>query len=105
MTSQHPIFYEVTLQADPSLRSALEHHMRRDHIPAILRTGCFRRIRFDAASAGTFRTCYQAESQGDLDRYLHDHAPRLRAEFQARFPTGVTLSREIWMACEVWESR
>jgi len=105
MTNQQPIFYEVTLQSDLSLAHALEEHMRREHIPAILRTGCFRHIRFDVASAGTFRTCYQAEAQADLDRYLQDHAPGFRSEFQARFPTGVTLSREIWTVCEFWESR
>jgi hypothetical protein len=105
MTNQYPILYEVSLQTGPSLAPALEHHMRREHIPAILRTGCFRRIRFDVTSTGRFRTCYQAETQADLDRYLQDHAPRLRSEFQERFPTGVTLSRQIWTACEVWESR
>lgn len=105
MAKQQPIFYEVTLQAHPSLAPALEDHMRREHIPAILRTGCFRRIRFDLASGGTFRTSYQAETQEDLDRYLENHAPRFRSEFQARFPTGVTLSREIWTARELWESR
>jgi len=105
MMNQHPIFYEVTLRSDPSLAQALEEHMRREHIPAILRTGCFRRIRFDVASAGAFRTCYQAETQADLDHYLQNHAPRFRSEFQALFPIGVALSREIWTECELWESR
>src|SRR5215212_4818310 len=102
MMNQHPILYEVTLQTDPSLVRAVEDQMRREHIPAILRTGCFRRIRFDVASPGIFRTSYQAETRADLDRYLQDHAPRFRSEFQARFPSGVTLSREIWTTCEVW---
>jgi hypothetical protein len=100
-----PTLYEVTLQVDPALARSVEEHMRRQHIPAILRTGCFYRIRFDRASPGRFRTCYQAHSSTELQRYLQDHAPVLRAEFQAVFPQGVTLTREIWEPQETWESR
>jgi hypothetical protein len=96
------IFYEVTLQVQPSLAPAVEEYMRTKHIPAIFSTGCFQRIRFDSASAARFRTSYQAESQAQLDRYLRDHAPRLRAEFQADIPRGVTLTRETWTEREVW---
>ena len=38
----------------------------------------------------------------DLDRYLRDHAPKFRAEFQADFPTGVTVTRETWTERETW---
>lgn len=94
--------YEVTLQVDPPLAGAVESHMRRHHIPAILATGCFRRIRFDRASPARFRTSYEATSTADLDRYLREHAPRMRTEFQAEFPDGVTLTRETWTELESW---
>jgi hypothetical protein len=97
------ILYEVTLQVEPTLVAKVEEYMSRRHIPQIFATGCFRRIRFDGASPARFRTCYQAESQADLDRYLREHAPRLRAEFQADFPTGVTLTRETWTERAMWE--
>jgi hypothetical protein len=97
------ILYEVTLQVEPGLAPRLEEYMRSSHVPAIFATGCFRRIRFDRASSARFRTCYQAESQADLDRYLRDHAPKYRAEFQRDFPTGATVTREVWSATEVWE--
>ena len=97
------ISYEVTLQVEPALAPAVEDHMRRSHIPAIVATACFRRIRFDRASPARFRTSYQADSQEDLDRYLRDHAPRLRAELHTEFPTGVTLTRETWTQLESWE--
>jgi hypothetical protein len=97
------ILYEVTLQVDPALGPAVEQHMRRDHIPEIFASGCFQRIRFARASAARFRTSYEARNQSDLDRYLQDHAPRLRADFQAHFPTGVTITRGIWTEQEVWE--
>jgi hypothetical protein len=98
------ILYEVTLQAEPTLADAVEAHMRRNHIPGILQTGCFERIRFDEASPGRLRTSYQARSEADLERYLQEHAPAFRAEFQAAFPEGVTLTREIWRSREHWQS-
>lgn len=97
------IIYEVTLQVEPSLAPRLEEHMRQTHIPAIFATGCFRRIRFAQASPARFRTSYQADTQAHLDRYLRNYALKLRAEFQAEFPTGVVLTRETWIQREVWE--
>lgn len=97
------IIYEVTLQVEPGLAPRVEEHMRRSHIPAIVATGCFRQIRFSQASPARFRTSYQANTQADLDRYLRSYALKLRAEFQAEFPTGVILTRETWVQREVWE--
>ena len=96
------VLYEVTLQVEPQLAAAVEEYMRRGHIPEIFATGCFRRIRFSLASPNRFRTTYQADGPEDLDRYLQEHAPRLRAEFQARFPQGVVLTRETWVQREMW---
>jgi hypothetical protein len=96
------LIYEVTLQVDPDLAEEVEKHMRREHIPTIFATGCFHQIRFCRASPTRFRTSYEARSQGDLDRYLRDHAPALRADLQARFPRGVTGTRETWVEEERW---
>jgi hypothetical protein len=96
------ISYEVTLQIQPALTPSVEDFMRGSHIPDIFATGCFRRILFSQASPTRFRTSYQADTQADLDRYLRDYAPRFRAEFQARFPDGLTVTRETWMRKQVW---
>ena len=96
------IIYEVTLQAEPALATALEEFMLESHIPGIFSTGCFRRIRFSLASSARFRTSYQADTPAELDRYLHDHAPRFRTEFLEKFPTGVTITRETWIQRQVW---
>jgi uncharacterized protein DUF4286 len=96
------ILYEVTLQVDPTKALAVEAHMRREHIPDIFASGCFRRIRFDRASPARFRTSYEARTESDLERYLQEHAPRLRADFQAHFPSGVTVTRETWTPLESW---
>ena len=98
------VLYEVTLQVQPALAPAVEQYMRTHHISAILRTGCFYNIRFDQAGEGKFRTSYRAHSSADLERYLHDHAPAFRAEFQAEFPSGVALTRETWTALQEWQT-
>ena len=98
------VTYEVVLEVEAPLAAALEDYMRRRHIPEILATGCFRRIAFERAGPTRFRTRYEAESQADLDRYLAEHTPRLRADFLAHFPTGVRVSREVWAEVERWES-
>jgi hypothetical protein len=81
---------------------AVEDHMRREHIPGIFASGCFRRIRFDQAGSGRFRTSYEANSRVDLERYLGEHAPRFRADFEVHFPTGVMVTRETWTPLETW---
>lgn len=96
------ITYEVTLQAEPALGRAVEDHMRREHIPAIFATGCFRQIRFCQASPTRFRTSYEARTSEDVERYLRDHAPTFRAEFQRAFPSGITVTRETWREVESW---
>jgi hypothetical protein len=96
------ISYEVTLQIEPPLAAAVEEHMRREHIPAIFATGCFRRIRFSRASPSRFRTSYEARAAADLERYLRDHAAAFRAQFQTTFPSGITVARETWAEVESW---
>ena len=58
--------------------------MRRQHIPEMAATGCFLRIRFDRASETRFRTCYHAETEAHLNRYLAEHADGLRREVFAQ---------------------
>lgn len=96
------IHYEVTLDVESSIASRVEEHMRQRHIPVIFATGCFRRIRFQRATEQRFRTLYAAETTADLERYLRDHAPALRAEFLAEFASGVRLTRETWYELESW---
>jgi len=96
------VVYEVTLEIDPALADAVEAHMRREHIPDIAATGCFQRIRLERASPSRFRTRYEAGTEIDLNRYLRDHAPRLRVDFQRHFPVGVTATRETWTPLESW---
>ena len=97
------IRYEVVLEVEGPLAAAVAEYMRDVHIPEIFDTGCFRAIRFERASLTRLRTTYAAQRADDLEHYLRTHAPALRAAFQARFPAGVTLSRETWTEVAVWE--
>ena len=88
--------YEVIADVAPELVDRYVEYMRSRHFPEILATGCFVRIGLDRASATRFRSRYEARTRADVDRYLAEHTARLRADFAAHFPTGVTLTREIW---------
>lgn len=96
------VVYEVSVTVEPALVEPFEQYMRRKHIPEILATGCFTRIRFERATGTRYRTSYEAETQGDVDRYLTEHTARLREDFLATFPAGATASREIWTSLQSW---
>ena len=51
---------------------------------------------------GRYRIRYEAPDRAALERYLAEHAARLRGDFAAHFPAGVELSREVWDALQLW---
>ncbi|HET9011966.1 MAG TPA: DUF4286 family protein [Gemmatimonadaceae bacterium] len=99
---EEPVLYEVTARVDDALAYDYERFMIETHIPDVVRTGCFLRARLDQGGEGQYRAAYLAASQADVDRYLADFAPRLREHMNARFPTGVTLSRRVWTERMQW---
>ncbi len=100
--STGPVRYEVTLDVDPAGSDAVEHYFRTTHIPQILATGCFQAIRFERASASRLRTCYEAATAGDLERYLSQHAEHFRADFRAHAGEVARPSREVWTELQHW---
>ena len=89
------IRYEVTLECLYDTAPALMRWMRNIHIPDMRATGCFTGIHFDSAE-GRFRTVYQAEAKPQLDRYLAEHAEKMRGDWQRQFSGGVAVSRDVW---------
>jgi len=88
--------YEVTMQLESSaLTDALETYMRDQHVAAVFATGCFLDAHFEQSAPGVYRSRYSVASQEDLDRYVAEHAPRLRADFIEHFPEGVRLTRAV----------
>jgi hypothetical protein len=94
--------YEVTLEVAPARAAELEAYMRQRHIPEILATGCFVAIRFERISPTRVRTCYEADSAAQLERYLRDHAGHFRADFRATMGDAAVPSRETWAEVESW---
>jgi hypothetical protein len=98
------ILYEVTATPEPDVRGAFESYMREMHIRDVLDTGCFVAAHIEETPAGIYRTTYVANAQQDLDRYLEQHAQRLRAHVAERFPAGVMFAREVWRVLEEWRA-
>jgi hypothetical protein len=96
------VSYEVTATVEPGLTEEYERFMRENHIPALIATGCFRSAALTRMAPGRYRMRYDADFRGDLDHYLATYAARFRAEFVARFPTGVILDREVGEVLQVW---
>jgi hypothetical protein len=97
------LVYEVTAVVELELAERWEAYMRERHIPDVLATGWFTRASLARASGGRYLIRYHAASRGDLDRYLAEAAPALRAEFTGRYPGGVALTRETWELVQEWE--
>jgi hypothetical protein len=76
--------------------------MREQHIPDLLATGCFQRAPIARSASGKLKMQYYASSLAEIDRYLEQHAPRLRADALSRFPDGITASRESWTILQEW---
>jgi hypothetical protein len=96
------IAYEVTVEVDAALTERYLAYMRDHHIPALLATGCFAHAELDRAKETRFRQRYLAKSLAELERYLEDHAPTLRRDYEKHFPTGTSLTREIWEEVRRW---
>jgi hypothetical protein len=100
------LVYEVAVTLAPGADAdVFADWMRDHHIPALLATGCFSAAEFtrDHASHIRYRTRYFAIDRDTLDRYQHEHAARLRADFQRHFGEGATVRREVWEVLERWE--
>jgi hypothetical protein len=98
------VTYEITTLVQPHLVEAYERYMRERHIPELLGTGCFQGAVLTRAAPGRYRVRYEARNEGDLERYLAEHAAGLRDEFASHFPEGVTVSREVWVAVQAWNA-
>ena len=100
------LVYEVMVTlADGTDVEVFADWMRDTHIPALLATRCFSAAEFerDAAVHLRFRTRFFAIDRAAYDRYLSEHAPKIRADFQRHFGEGSTVRRETWEVIEIWE--
>ena len=96
------VSYEVMARVDDALAYDYERFMTETHIPDIVLTGCFLHGRLQQGGEGQYRTTFHAVSQQEVNRYLSDFAPAMRERTNARFPTGLTLSRRVWTERAQW---
>ena len=91
-----PITYEVTATPrDAETALAFRSWMEHRHLDDVLGTGLFRSARLDH-DGSRFRAVYTLRRRSLLDRYLTEHAPRLRAEGIARFGDRVSFERAVF---------
>ena len=97
------VIYEVTLDVDAGGAAEFDVWLKQ-HVQAMLRLPGFRTADIlspqagpAAADAGVTRRVvqYTLASQADLDHYLREHAPRMRAEAVARFGDRLRTSRRV----------
>lgn len=84
------ILYNVTVNIDDSVRDEWVHWMKTKHIPDVLATGCFIenkmfKLLVEEEQGTSYSMQYFANSLEDVQRYLDDFAPALRAEFNERY--------------------
>jgi hypothetical protein len=98
------ISYEVTVDVAAELVDQFIAYMLIRHVPDLMATGCFISSDFSQAGEVKFRQRYLAFSREDLDRYLAEHAVRLREDFARHFPAGTAVTREVWEVHKTWGS-
>ena len=96
------VAYEVTVEVAAELADQFLAYMLIRHVPDLMSTGCFVGADFSQASETRFRQRYVAFSREDLDRYLAEHAVRLREDFAKQFPNGAAVTREVWTVHKAW---
>lgn len=91
------VTYEITATVEFAFRAKFERFMIERHIPDLMATGCFGEASFSRSEPGRYRTRYEAIDREAMERYLVDHAPRLRVHTMETFPIGVVFEREEWV--------
>jgi hypothetical protein len=89
------IHYEVFAMVRDDLVDAYEQFLPA-HVEAVLAAGKFDSAVISRAAPAMYRVRYTTTDHAVIDRYLAEHAPRLRGEAQARFPDGIQWNRAVW---------
>ena len=78
------IIYNVTIKVEPSIADAWLKWLQEEHIPDMIRTGCFteskvvRLLEVDDSEGPTYAIQYSADSKADYNRYISMHASLMR---------------------------
>lgn len=78
------IIYNVTVKTDHSIAAAWLQWLKEEHIPDIIRTGCFthanilRLVEVDESDGITYAVQYHAANKEQYDRYISEFANEMR---------------------------
>ena len=76
--------YNVTIKIDWSIHDAWVQWMLNEHMPEMIKTGCFRDAQLvrlldtDEKEGPTYATQYFAENKPDYNRYIEIHSAKMR---------------------------
>jgi hypothetical protein len=88
------LHYEVTIRVPENLRGAWDAYIP-GHVADVFATGCFQSAVIWRSDDGVYQCAYAVASRADLDRYMSEFAPAMRADTATRFP-GLEIGRAIW---------
>lgn len=80
------LIYNVTIKMTWAIHEAWVAWMQQTHIPEVMDTGCFtgcqlvRLLDIDESEGPTYAAQYHANNREDYDRYIEQHANRLRQD-------------------------
>lgn len=78
--------YNVTLKIDHSIHEEWIKWMREEHLPDVMKTGCFEKYQFvklldvDESEGPTYAAQYFAISKAQYNRYIDMYAAKLRQD-------------------------
>lgn len=93
--------YNVTVKVDAAIADAWLDWTLTEHIPDVMKTGCFsgykvvRLLEVDETDGPTYAVQYNAESKADYNRYIANHAPRLRQASNNKWGNGFVAFRSV----------
>jgi hypothetical protein len=86
--------YEVTAIVADDRKSEFETYMSDEHVPDVLATECFAAA-FFAKDEKNYVFGYHVNTPEDMQRYLDNHAAKLRDDVIQRFDDSVQTSRRM----------
>ncbi len=95
------IIYNVTIQVDKTIADDWLTWLKNDHIPEIMRTGCFKEYRIvrllevDESEGSTYAVQYTAESKADYNRYVELFSVELRKKGNDKWGNGFIAFRSV----------
>lgn len=90
-TTNKMIIYNVTSNVDDSIHEQWLEWMMDKHVPAIMATGKFYKIKIvkvlveEEHGGTTYSVQYSADSREKLDEYYNEHSPEFRSEMYQLF--------------------